>query len=393
LVPKKKKVSIPKDEGENLSELKNSIANLRKTLASLELQRFESEEQSNFGFNESEFSEDNVTPAQRKPMYEQRPVMPPMMSPYSSSSVFGASPALSFITSPGQESFLMPAHDLYGNRRSFRLDENPLYQRIPNYTHESFYSPQLHPTHPGSFDMSYDQFMMQTQPHANAASAAEPKPMKSRICRHFLRGYCKMGNKCNFTHSLQSSTPSDQIVFLGGLPVGIKKDQLVQELKNNYQVEVTGDVQIIKNYAPRVGFTTKEQAQKLVDLKKIVILNSQVDVRPFKDTNKTPEEEAMVFLGGLPDDVDINDLLKQMSDLGFPVSNRPRLGQGYARNVQLESPEKANDLIRKKVIVLFDQTIDVRPYINIYAEKLLAKPKAQAQYPPTNRTNQIWQSV
>jgi hypothetical protein len=49
--------------------------------------------------------------------------------------------------------------------------------------------------------------------------------------------------------------------------------------------------------------------------------------------------------------------------------NKPYLGDGYARNVQVQSEKTANDLIRKRKIFLFSSSVDVRPYVNVYGKK------------------------
>lgn len=226
----------------------------------------------------------------------------------------------------------------------------------------------------GGFPEMYSHYpngMRQNDMRRNQVPSTIPEApkRKSKICRHFVRGYCKLGNACNFSHELQTSIPADQIVFLGGLPTGITGEMLVDELKTQYGLTPTDRPTIISNFAPRVGFHTPADAKMLIRMKKIRIFGQDVDVRPFVDNNKTEAENAMVFLGGLPENIRINDLLCQLKESGYEAVNRPNLGQGYARNVQLENPQKANDLIRKGTIVLFNTTVDVRPYVNIYADE------------------------
>lgn len=377
----KRKITINDPKERKLDELRSSLASLRKTLASLELQRFDSNDLE--ARSTGTASIENFVNLQPKANPALQRISP---SPYQSSGIFN-SPGLSYATSPPAECHypvtvgLPPiGHKHYYNggnpaAASFRYDEQFGYGRVPNFHDQSYYSPQLHAMQQNYDNMlPYDQFMAQTQPRETEKPVED---RKSKVCRHFLRGFCKLGDRCNFTHSLQCNVPSDQIVFLGGLPMGMTSSILVEELKKSYDIEVKGEPQINSNYAPRVGLSSQKDAEKLINLKKITILDTQVDVRPFKDRNKTTEEESMVFLGGLPDDIDIDELITQMEERGYSVVNRPRLGQGYARNVQLDSPRNANDLIRKKVIVLFDKTVDVRPYVNIFADKLLRKPTAK----------------
>merc|ERR1711964_765418 len=60
-------------------------------------------------------------------------------------------------------------------------------------------------------------------------SSDELLPKHTKICRHFLRGYCKRGDSCNFLHDVSVFKPDAQKVFLGGLPKGITTDTLIRE--------------------------------------------------------------------------------------------------------------------------------------------------------------------
>jgi hypothetical protein len=77
----------------------------------------------------------------------------------------------------------------------------------------------------------------------------------------------------------------------------------------------------------------------------------------------------MVFLGGLPEGIKLTELISQLRKKGIQVMNKPYLGDGYARNVQVQSEKHANDLIRKRKIFLFSSSVDVRPYVNVYGKK------------------------
>lgn len=99
------------------------------------------------------------------------------------------------------------------------------------------------------------------------------------------------------------------------------------------------------------------------------IFNRQVDVRPFEDNSKSEAEKSMVFLGGLPEGIKLTEFISQLRKKGIQVMNKPYLGDGYARNVQVQSEKHANDLIRKRKIFLFSSSVDVRPYVNVYGKK------------------------
>jgi len=198
--------------------------------------------------------------------------------------------------------------------------------------------------------------------------APKKETQKSRICRHFLRGHCKFGESCNFFHGAPLVHASDQLIFLGGLPSGITSDLLIKELNRAYGVEVLNKPQIFSNFSPRVALSL-DDAKLLKGHGKVSIFNRMVDVRPFEDNSKSDAEKCMVFLGGLPEGIKLTELISQLRKKGIQVMNKPYLGDGYARNVQVQSEKHANDLIRKRKIFLFSSSVDVRPYVNVYGKK------------------------
>lgn len=63
-------------------------------------------------------------------------------------------------------------------------------------------------------------------------TTTEHPKYKSRICRHWLRGFCKLGNDCNFAHGWgerrayqnNAGKPEDQFLELGMEPMEIITD-------------------------------------------------------------------------------------------------------------------------------------------------------------------------
>jgi hypothetical protein len=179
---------------------------------------------------------------------------------------------------------------------------------------------------------------------------------------------------------------SDQLVFLGGLPTGITSDMLVNELSRQYGVEVLNKPQIFSNFSPRVALSL-DDAKLLKGHGKINIFTRQVDVRAFEDNSKSEAEKCMVFLGGLPEGIKLTELISQLRKKGIQVMNKPYLGDGYARNVQVQSEKHANDLIRKRKIFLFSSSVDVRPYVNVYGKKKDEDIGMVIPIPPPRTTN------
>jgi len=84
----------------------------------------------------------------------------------------------------------------------------------------------------------------------------------------------------NVAGGKQSLNAVGQYVFLGGL-IGGTTPNMVKEEVEKLGVDV---VTIIKmGSSPQIMLATVEQAQKLVQMKQIIINNTLVDVRPYTD--------------------------------------------------------------------------------------------------------------
>jgi len=82
--------------------------------------------------------------------------------------------------------------------------------------------------------------------------------------------------------NLEKKLPIDinRSVFLGGLPNGTTGQMIKDELEE-LDVKVVNHPLIKTGFTPQVILGSKEQAQKLVNLKKVRINNTLVDVRPY----------------------------------------------------------------------------------------------------------------
>jgi len=69
-------------------------------------------------------------------------------------------------------------------------------------------------------------------------------------------------------------------VFLGGLPIGTTGQMIKEELEK-LDLKVVNHPLIKAGFSPQVMIGSVEQAQKLVNLKKVRINNTLVDVRPY----------------------------------------------------------------------------------------------------------------
>jgi len=188
------------------------------------------------------------------------------------------------------------------------------------------------------------------------------------LCRHFVRGYCKLGNACNFKHSEQSSYPDSQKVFLGGLPQSFTTEILVQELTKK-GFNVLNKPKIFRRFSPQVCLGSIEQAQNMLRLGTISIYGCDVDVRPYKaHTQKELDRQLninnrSVFLGGVPSTMTVRILKSEIEKMGMKVTNHPQIKAGFIPKVTLASAHQAKQLIAKSVIDVNGANVSVRPYM------------------------------
>jgi len=120
------------------------------------------------------------------------------------------------------------------------------------------------------------------------------KPKDKMMCHHFTKGYCKLGESCNFRHSVRICHPDSQKLFLGGLPKNITSETLVFELRKK-RYTIINEPKVFRRFCPQVCFGSTEEAQRMLREGKISILGCSVDVRPFKaSTQKKMNREQNV---------------------------------------------------------------------------------------------------
>jgi len=188
------------------------------------------------------------------------------------------------------------------------------------------------------------------------------------LCRHFVGGYCKLGDACNFKHSEQSSYPDSQKVFLGGLPQSVTSEILVHELMKK-GFNVLNKPKIFRRFSPQVCLGSIEQAQNMLRLGTVSIYGCDVDVRPYKaHTQKELNRQLninnrSVFLGGVPSTMTVRILKSEIEKKGMKVTNHPQLKAGFIPKVTLASAHQAKQLIAKRVIDVNGTIVSVRPYM------------------------------
>lgn len=196
-----------------------------------------------------------------------------------------------------------------------------------------------------------------------------PTPRKRKLCRHFLKGFCKQGDKCNFLHDASIFSPDSHKVFLGGLPPNTTSEGLVEQLrKNGYKV--TNRPQVLRGFSPKVCLESAEIVRKLVKKSHIRLWkNVKVDVRPYQDKKPDSEARRSVFLGGLPDNCTTADIKSALESAGAKLRNTPVLKTGFAPQVILDSAGQAQKLVQTRQILCKGKMIDVRPFVDLRPRK------------------------
>jgi len=201
-------------------------------------------------------------------------------------------------------------------------------------------------------------------------SPEEDHHRKRRLCRHFLKGFCKRGKGCDFHHDVSIFCPNKWKVFLGGLPAHIREDTLRRKLSEQ-GYNVINRPQVLRGFSPEVCLGSFEEARRLIESRKILIDGSIVDVRPYEacatdgmDKRFPDDMNRSVFLGGLRSGTTSKVIQDDLDKLDVKVVNHPLIKSGFTPKVTLGSVEQTNKLIRMKKVRINDRLVDVRPYVN-----------------------------
>jgi len=199
-------------------------------------------------------------------------------------------------------------------------------------------------------------------------STEKGQSRKSRLCRHFLKGYCLRGESCDFLHDLSIFWQDEQKVFLGGLPL----DMTPASLKNCLEdkgMTILNKPRALRGYSPEVCLGSVEEAQKLICVGYINIGDHRVTVRPFQDKDKLRHlpprpSKRSVFLGGLPEATTGEMIIHDLGRLDVKVDGFPIVNNGFAPRVVLESLKHKKLLVALKRVMINGSVVDVRPYVN-----------------------------
>jgi len=191
---------------------------------------------------------------------------------------------------------------------------------------------------------------------------------KKPHCWHFVRGHCKRGKYCDFTHDSKHSYPDSHKVFLGGLPFQITETTLCQHLKD-LGFNVVNKPKVYGGFSPQVCLASENEAKKLIELGSITLEGMKVDVRSYQSFTKKNQEKLLdmsrrsVFLGGLGKGTTTQMIKKELEAIGMKVVNYPLTKAGFCPQVTMATEEQAQNLVKMLKVEINGALVDVRPYV------------------------------
>jgi len=214
----------------------------------------------------------------------------------------------------------------------------------------------------------------QTMEQSDSMSPQRKEPhLKSRHCRHFLKGHCERGDACGFRHDPSVFCSDRQIVFLGGLPPHFTASLLREKLEEQGYT-VLNQPKVLRWFSPQVCLGSVEEASRLIEKGTILIDGACIWVRPyegFSREKKTPadEVERSVFLGGLAPFTTTDMIKDGIGSMGMKVVNMPNVKTGYSRKVTLETVVQAQTLLKLMQVQINGVMVSVRPFANIRSRR------------------------
>jgi len=203
----------------------------------------------------------------------------------------------------------------------------------------------------------------------------EPKPTereektkeeKKPDCWHFLRGHCKRGKYCDFSHDSRHGYPDSHKVFLGGLPFHITEAALRETLLEK-GFNVVNKPKVYGGFSPQVCLASADEAKRLINERTIKIGGMHVDIRPYQAFTKKNQEKLLdvsrrsVFLGGLRKGTTTQMIKKELESLGLKIVNYPLVKAGFSPQVTLATAKQALKLVNMAKVPINGTMVDIRP--------------------------------
>merc|ERR1712096_388191 len=190
------------------------------------------------------------------------------------------------------------------------------------------------------------------------------QPGRCKLCRHYLRGECTLGNDCTFLHDISVLKPDEQKVFIGGIPRNCTPEELMKSLAEAGYKTVNTPKCHPCGFAPKVCLETVEKARELLKTARIPIGDKIADVRRFNDSRGNGRDLRSVFVLGLPDGITGKRLMDDMTKQGFVVEREPIIEKGasYCQRVELQTLEMVDALLVLEKIPVGGKHITIKKY-------------------------------
>jgi len=189
---------------------------------------------------------------------------------------------------------------------------------------------------------------------------------KKPDCWHFLRGHCKRGKYCDFSHDSKHGYPDSHKVFLGGLPFHITEAALRETLLDK-GFNVVNKPKVYGGFSPQVCLASADEAKRLINERTIKIGGMHVDIRPYQAFTKKNQEKLLdvsrrsVFLGGLRKGTTTQMIKKELESLGLKIVNYPLVKAGFSPQVTLATAKQALKLVTMAKVPINGTMVDIRP--------------------------------
>jgi len=195
---------------------------------------------------------------------------------------------------------------------------------------------------------------------------AKHQEEKKADCWHFIRGHCKRGKYCDFSHDSRQCYPDSCKVFLGGLPFHITEAALRQKLSEK-GFNVVNKPKVFGGFSPQVCLASADEAKRLIKERSIMIEGMDVDIRPYQAFTKKNKDKLLdvsrrsVFLGGLAKGTTTQMIKKELECLGLKIVNYPLVKAGFSPQVTMATAKQAQTLVNMVKVQINGTMVDIRP--------------------------------
>jgi len=190
---------------------------------------------------------------------------------------------------------------------------------------------------------------------------------KKPDCWHYVRGHCKRGKYCKFTHDNNLSYPDTHKIFLGGLPLQTTETSLCQHLKE-MGFNVINKPKVYRGFSPQVCLESEDEAKSLIEKGSITIEGMIVNVRSYQPFTKKNQEKLQeigsrsVFLSGLRKGTTTQMIKKELEAIGMEMVNYPLIKDSICPQVTMATEKQAQSLVSMVKIEINGHLVYVRPY-------------------------------